>query len=87
MRNLKRLSALIAGLTLCACGTFGKQSVQPMQPSPVPPLASELAAPCVALTPPEVLDFDVWQEWMNGVLRDYGDCAARHRATVNSWPK
>lgn len=58
-----------------------------MQPSPVPPLDSRLAEPCPTLAAPEVLDFDVWQEWMVDVLELYGQCAARHRATVSAWPK
>lgn len=59
-----------------------------MQPSPVPPLDAKLAEPCATLTAPEVLDFDVWMLWVQGeVLRAYGECAVRHRATVAAWPK
>lgn len=88
MLKLKHLSALIASLTLAACGTFGKPSAPPMQPSKVPPLDSKLAEPCPTLTAPEVLDFDVWMEWVQDVvLREYGNCAIRHRATVAAWPK
>jgi len=36
---------------------------------------------------PDELDFDAWQGWMVDVLQGYGECAARHRATVAAWPK
>jgi hypothetical protein len=33
-------------------------------------------------------DYDAWQEWVQSeVLKAYGDCAARHAATVRAWPK
>ncbi|WP_147384077.1 hypothetical protein [Noviherbaspirillum sedimenti] len=48
----------------------------------------DLTAPCATLTGPDALDYDVWQEWIVGtVLRAYGECAARHRKTVDAWPK
>ena len=32
-------------------------------------------------------DYDAWQAWMMGpVLRALGDCATRHRKTVEAWP-
>lgn len=39
-----------------------------------------------------VADYDAWQEWVMGpvlgaVLGAQGDCTARHRATVEAWPK
>jgi hypothetical protein len=58
-----------------------------MQPSKVPPLDSALAAPCEIPVAPEALDFDVWQVWMVDVLQKFGECGARHRATVAAWPK
>jgi hypothetical protein len=57
-------------------------------PTPTPPLDSKLAADCAALVSPGELNYDAWQEWVqNTVLRSYGDCAARHHATVQAWPK
>jgi hypothetical protein len=33
------------------------------------------------------LDYDEWQNWVQDVLlRAYGECAARHRMTVEAWP-
>lgn len=58
-----------------------------MQPSPVPPLDSELAKPCKVPAAPDVLDFDVWQEWSFDLLQELAECGARHRETVASWPK
>ncbi|WP_416046732.1 hypothetical protein [Cupriavidus basilensis] len=49
---------------------------------------SALAAPCVVPDAPAVADYDAWQEWVMGpVLGALGDCAARHWATVEAWPK
>ncbi|WP_255650646.1 hypothetical protein [Cupriavidus sp. DB3] len=36
---------------------------------------------------PTVKDYDVWQDWMVTVLGALGDCAARHRKTVEAWPR
>lgn len=47
-----------------------------------------MAKPCGPLTKPAAVDYDAWQEWIQDVvLRAYGDCAARHAATVEAWPK
>jgi len=51
-----------------------------------PPLDSALAAPCVVPDAPPAADYDVWQDWMVTVLAALGDCAARHRKTVDAWP-
>jgi len=36
---------------------------------------------------PATADYDVWQDWMVTVLASLGDCAARHRKTVEAWPR
>ncbi len=73
---------------LAACAAFEKPSAPPMQPSKVPALDRELATPCKELTAPDALDFDVWMTWVQDeVLRAYGECAIRHRRTIDAWPK
>lgn len=58
-----------------------------MLPSKPPPLDSVLAAPCRVPDAPAVADYDVWQEWvMKDLLGALGECAARHRKAVESWP-
>lgn len=75
---------LIVALMLPACKTLEPQ----LKPQIVPPLDASLAQPCRELKEPERDDYDVWLEWIvNDVLRAYGDCASRHAATVNAWPK
>lgn len=33
-------------------------------------------------------DYDAWQEWVMGdVLKALGECAAKHRKTVEAWPQ
>ena len=74
---------LLASLTVSACATSPQPSPQPM-----PPLDSALAQPCQQLQAPTELNFDVWQAWITDtVLKAYGECAARHAATVKAWPK
>jgi hypothetical protein len=44
--------------------------------------------PCEKIPDPVAASYDAWQEWMqNIVLKYYGECAARHAATVKSWPQ
>jgi len=43
--------------------------------------------PCPEVPKPESPDYDVWQAWALGLLRQYADCAARHTKTVQAWPK
>lgn len=58
-----------------------------MLPNKPPPLDSALAAPCVVPDAPAAPDYDAWQDWVMGpVLGALGDCAARHRKTVEAWP-
>lgn len=55
---------------------------------PAPPLEARLAEPCAQLPYPDEVDFDAWQAWLvDVVLRNYGDCAAKHREMVQAWPK
>lgn len=58
-----------------------------MRPSKPPPLDSALAAPCRIPDAPASADYDAWQEWvMADVLKALGECAAKHRKTVEAWP-
>lgn len=76
---------LTASLMLAGCAS----SPTPLaQPTPVPPLASDLAQPCDALTAPTALDYDAWLDWITQtVLPAYAKCKTRHAATVAAWPK
>lgn len=59
-------------------------------PRAVPPLDSGLAAQCPDISdPPQApASYDDWQVWVQDiVLVAYGVCAARHRATIEAWPK
>ena len=56
----------------------------PLQPQ-IPPLDSSLAADCKALPEPPDGDYDELTDWMVDVIGMYGECAARHRATVELW--
>ena len=76
---------LIASLMLAGCASSQTPLVQP---TPIPPLSSDLAAPCDPLVAPTALDYDAWLDWITQtVLPGYAACAARHAATVNAWPK
>ena len=79
MRNLCLLAAC---LMLTACATSMPQSKPPTKAS----LDSALAAPCPEVARPAAADFDAWQEWAIGLLRQYAECAARHAKTVQAWP-
>jgi hypothetical protein len=50
----------------------------------MPPLDQSLARLC---DPIEMLeaDYDRWLEWAVEHIAKYGQCAARHRATVEAW--
>ncbi len=77
-------SLLIASLMLAGCGSSLMQSPEP---TPVPPLRSDLAAPCDVLTAPTDLDYDAWLSWTTmTVLPAYAVCAQRHLDTVKAWP-
>lgn len=80
---MRSLCLWIASLTLCGCATSTPPSTPPTRPS----LDSALAAPCPEVPKPESPDYDVWQAWAIGLLRQYADCAARHAKTVQAWPK
>lgn len=83
MRN-RLLCLLAASLTLCACEHLPKQPPQwtPLQ------LDSKLAEPCHKNGLPASDDYDAWQAWVQDkVLPNYADCAIRHNATVDAWPK
>lgn len=83
MFKTRSLFLLAASLMLTACAT----SPQPL-PQQIPPLDTKLAEPCATIVAPTTLDYDLWQMWVqNDLLRAYGECAARHAATVKAWPK
>lgn len=76
---------LIAALMLAGCASSPMPSPQPTK---VPALSSDLAAPCAALEAPTELDYDVWLSWATQtVLPAYAICAKRHADTVQAWPK
>lgn len=74
------LPLLIASLMLTGCASSKMQYVQP-----IPPLDSSLAADCRLLPEPPESNYDGLAVWMVDVIGIYGDCAARHRATVKAW--
>lgn len=74
------LSLLTAALMLTGCAS----SKVPLQPQ-IPPLDSSLAADCSPLPEPPGGSYDDLMIWMLDVIGMYGDCAARHRATVKAW--
>ncbi|MNY50060.1 hypothetical protein D3C86_1855370 [compost metagenome] len=79
-----RSCLLIAALTLAGCASCPTPSTLPSKP---PPLDSALAAPCTVPDAPAVADYDLWQDWvMKDLLGAMGECAARHRKTVEAWP-
>ena len=80
MRRKTVLSLLIASLILTGCVS----SPMPSQP-PIPPLDSSLAADCKPLPIPPDGDYDDLTGWVIDVIGMYGECAARHRATVKVW--
>lgn len=81
MRRKTVLSLLTVVLMLTACASSSMPSIQPT----VPPLDSRLAADCKALPGPPDGDYDELTGWMVDVIGLYGECAARHRATVKVW--
>lgn len=82
---LNRLLCLLAAaLILSACNHLTPQ--QP--PLTKPLLESQLAEPCKKNGLPATADYDDWQTWVETVvLPNYADCAIRHNATVDAWPK
>ena len=74
------LSALLATL-LSACST------RPVA-TPTVRLQANLAANCPPVpAPPSPLIDPPRAEWEAELLLTYGDCAARHRLTVEAWPE
>src|SRR3569623_947380 len=84
MRTLL-LCLLTAALMLSGCAS----SPAPLVPSTKPLLDSALAADCKPLGQPDKPDdYDAWLTWMvDVVLPNYGDCAIRHRRTIEAWPQ
>jgi hypothetical protein len=81
LRHVPCLTAVV--LTLYGCAHS-----KPPLPRPIPPLDQSLAQPCPSIPDPGAPSYDAWQEWIQGVvLPSYADCAARHAATVNAWPR
>jgi hypothetical protein len=85
MRSPRHLYPLIVALALSACAT----SPKPPPPLTRPLLDQYLANDCQPLGEvPARDDFDALLAWVTGdVLPKYGDCAIRHRQTVEAWPK
>lgn len=83
---MRNLFLLAVALTLTACGASPTQYV----PRTVPPLDSQLAAPCPPIPDPPQNpdDYDAWQLWVQDqVLVPWAICARRHMETVNAWPR
>jgi len=81
---MRSLCLLTVALMIFGCASSPTPLVLPSKP---PPLDSALAAPCVVPDAPALADYDVWLAWVAGpVLGALGDCAARHRKTVQAWP-
>lgn len=74
------VSLWIAALMATGCASSKMQYAQP-----IPPLDSSVAADCSQLPGPPDGDYDELTGWMLDVIGLYGDCAARHRATVKAW--
>ena len=81
MRRKTILPLLIAVLILTGCAS----SNQPLMQPTVPPLDSSLAADCPQLSELPEGDYDELTAWVVDVIGMYGECAARHRATVKAW--
>ena len=66
---------------LSACSTL-----QPIKQMPRPP--ANLVQPCQQLTqPPAPLVDPARAQWEVDVLYAYADCAAKHRALAEAWPR
>lgn len=80
MSKSKALCLLAAVLTLAGCSTSTKPAAWPILPA-------NLAQPCPPV--PEVTS-DSWDDFARSYIAlaaQYGQCAARHRATTEAWPK
>jgi len=81
MRTVLCLSIALCLLTLTACSK-ARVTVQ------TPPLPASLSQPCQALAPlPDPMIDPARLIWELDAINAYADCAARHRATVEAWPK
>jgi hypothetical protein len=57
-------------------------------PTRTPRLPANLAAPCPSLPkPPAPLIDPERGAWELALIAAYGDCAGRHRHTVDAWPE
>lgn len=62
-------------------------SKQPLA-TPTPVLEANLSADCPPLPNPPIPFLDPERSlWAETVIAMYGDCAGRHHATVEAWPK
>lgn len=80
MRKKEILSLTTAVLILSGCAS----SKTPSMP-PTVPLDRSLAAECKRLPGPPEGDYDALVNWMVEVTGMYGDCAGRHKKTVEAW--
>ena len=54
----------------------------------IPPLDATLAQPCQPIPEFQGGDYDMFQAWVQDpLLRLYAECAGKHKATVEAWPK
>jgi len=78
--KFRALCLLAAVLTLSGCSTS-------MKPAAWPILPANLAQPCPPIA--EVTS-DSWDDFGRAYIAltmQYGECAARHRATIEAWPR
>ena len=76
----KFLLSVLPLTLLSACST-------PRAATPTVQLQANLAANCPSISSPPVPLIDPPRaEWEAELLLAYGDCAARHRLTVEAWP-
>lgn len=77
MRTPSILIALLASLSLAACG-------KPLKP-PTGPLPANLRQPCPPLPlPPKPLVGEARDLWEAAIITLYGECAARHLAAIKA---
>lgn len=78
---LKFLLSVLLLLALPACSVL-----RPIKPTPLPPV--NLVQPCQRLPkPPTPLIDPPRAQWEADVVYAYADCAAKHRALAEAWPR
>jgi hypothetical protein len=82
--RIQNLCPMIVVLMLTGCPASLKPP--PLQTRPL--LDSALAQDCKPINVPNTMNIDEILTWIKFELfRDYGECAIRHKKTVEAWPK